>query len=136
MEGEMNLQAIIGIVQGILDDLETLMRQQTNLLRDELKLEISKASRVAVSLATGIGLVAIGGLFFLLMLVYALHEGMSLPLWSCYGIVAGVLIILAIVFVLRARSLAQHVHAIPQRTLFAVRENFQWIKEHAMSKRI
>ena len=126
---------LVNIVYGILGDLRLLRRQEMQLLQDEIKLELSNAGRAASSLGIGIGLVVVGGFFLLLMLVYALHEWMGLPLWASYGLVGLVFAGSGGFFLLRARSLAAQVNAMPRRTLHAVKEDAQWIKAQVFSKR-
>ncbi|ALA59206.1 phage holin family protein [Nitrospira moscoviensis] len=126
---------LVHIVTGILQDLRTLMRQEAQLLRDEVKLEVSKAGRAASGFGIGAGLLAIGGLFLLLMLVHGLHEWTGLPLWASYGLAGLILAGIGGVLLVRARSLAGSVHAMPRRTLYAIKEDAQWIKEQVMSKK-
>ena len=126
---------LLDIVSGILDDFRILMRQEAQLLRDEVKLEVNKAGRAASGLGIGIGLLALGGIFLLTMLVHGLHEWFELPLWLSYGIVGGILAGVGVALLIRARSLAATVQAMPRRTLYAIKEDAQWIKEQVMSKR-
>lgn len=126
---------LVSIVTGILQDVRTLMRQEMHLLRDEVTLEVSKAGRAASGLGIGIGLVAVGGLFLLLMLVHGLHEWAGLPLWASYGVVGIILAAVGGWLLARARSLAGSVQAMPRRTLYAMKEDAQWIKEQVMSKK-
>jgi hypothetical protein len=123
------------IVTGIFDDLRVLMRQEAQLLRDEVKLEVTKAGRAASGLGIGIGLLAIGGLFLLLMLVHGLQEWLAWPLWASYGLVGLLLAGAGVVLLMKARSLAGTVQTMPRRTLYAIKEDAQWIKEQVMSKR-
>jgi hypothetical protein len=125
----------MNLVTGILDDAKVLMRQEAQLLRDEVKLELSKAGRAASGFGIGAVLAALGTLFLLLMLVHGLHEWAGLPLWGSYGLVGGLLAGGGLVLILRARSLAGSVHATPLRSLHTMKENVQWIKERMMLKR-
>ncbi|HEU4684929.1 MAG TPA: phage holin family protein [Nitrospira sp.] len=120
---------LMDLLTGILDDFKSLLRQEVQLLRDEVKLEVSKAGRAASDFGVGIGLAAVGGLFLLLAIVHSLHEGLGLPLWASYGIVGVVLSGIGIALLARARSLAGSVEALPRRTMVAMKENVQWIKE-------
>jgi len=126
---------MMDLVFGIVQDVKVLMRQEAQLLRDEVKLEVNKGIQAASGLGLAIGFLAIGGLFLLFMLVYGLHEGVDLPLWASYGIVGGLLAGAGGVLLMRARSLVENVHATPRRTLFAIKEDAQWIKEQVMSKK-
>ncbi len=82
---------LMHLLTGILDDAKVLMRQEAQLLQDEVKLELSKAGRAASGFGIGAVLAALGGLFLLLMLVHGLHEWTGLSLWACYGLVGGIL---------------------------------------------
>jgi drug/metabolite transporter (DMT)-like permease len=123
------------LVSGILDDAKTLMRQEVQLLRDEVKLEISKAGRAASGFGIGAAVGAVGALFLLLMLVHGLNEWFSWPLWVCYGLVGAALAATAITFIVKAQSLAGTLRTTPQRSLHTMKENVQWIKERMMLKR-
>jgi len=123
------------LISGILDDAKTLMRQEAQLLRDEVKLELSKAGRAASGFGIGVALGAVGALFLLLMLVHGLHEWFSWPLWVCYGLVGAALAAAGITFIVRAQYLAGTVHTAPRRSFHTMKENVQWIKERMMLKR-
>jgi drug/metabolite transporter (DMT)-like permease len=127
---------LMSLVSGILDDARVLVRQEVQLLRDEIKLEVSKAGRAASGFGIGAVLAVVGALFLLLMLVHGLHEWTVLPLWACYGVVGGLLAGAGIALIVRAQSLAGSVHATPLRSLHTMKENVQWIKECMTLKRI
>jgi hypothetical protein len=65
---------LMSLVSGILDDARVLMRQEAQLLKDEVKLELTKAGRAASGFGMGAVLAGVGVLFLLLMLVHGLHE--------------------------------------------------------------
>jgi drug/metabolite transporter (DMT)-like permease len=123
------------LFSGILDDAKALMRQEAQLLKDEIKLEVSKAGRAASGFGIGAVLAGIGALFLLLMLVHGLNEWFSWPLWVCYGLVGGTIAGIGITLIVKAQSLAGTVHATPRRSLHTMKENAQWIKERMMLKR-
>ena len=91
------------LFSGILDDAKALMRQEAQLLKDEIKLEVSKAGRAASGFGIGAVLAAIGALFFLLMLVHGLHEWFSWPLWMCYGLVGATMAGIGITLIVKAQ---------------------------------
>ena len=125
----------MNIINGILDDARLLLRQEAQLLKDEVKLELSKAGRAASGFGIGAALSAVGALFLLLMLVHGLHEWFLWPLWICYGLVGAAIIGTGVALMVKARSLAGSVNAAPRRTMYAMKENVQWIKERMMLKR-
>ncbi len=108
---------LMSLVRGILDDARVLMRQEAQLLKDEVKLELSKAGRAASGFGIGVVLSAVGGLFLLLMLVHGLSEWFGWPLWVCYGLVGAAVAGTGIALIVRAQSLAGSVHATPHRSL-------------------
>ena len=126
---------LMDLVGGILDDARALMRQEAQLFKDEVKLELSKAGRAASGFGVGAVLGGVGALFLLLMLVHGLNEWFEWPLWVCYGLVGAAITGSGIALIVRARSLADSVHTTPLRSLHTMKENVQWIKERMMLKR-
>jgi hypothetical protein len=127
---------LVGLVFGIVQDARSLMRQEVQLLRDEVKLEVSKAGRVASEFGIGIGLLAIGGVLLLFMLVYGLHDLTGLPLWASYGSIGVLLVAGGGALLARARILAEDVHTTPHRTVLSLKEDAQWIKKKVVSKKM
>jgi len=125
----------MSLVSGILDDARTLMRQEAQLLKDEVKLELSKAGRAASGFGIGAVLAGVGVLFLLLMVVHGLHEWFAWPLWVSYGLVGAAIAGIGIALILRAQVLAGSVQATPRRSLHTMKENVQWIKERMTLKR-
>jgi drug/metabolite transporter (DMT)-like permease len=123
------------LVGGILDDARALMRQEAQLFKDEVKLELSKAGRAASGFGVGAVLGGVGALFLLLMLVHGLNEWFEWPLWVCYGLVGAAITGSGIALIVRARSLADSVHTTPLRSLHTMKENVQWIKDRVTLKR-
>ncbi len=126
---------LLDLVGGIFGDLRSLLRQEAQLLKDEIKLELSKAGRAASGFGIGAAVAGVGALFLLLMLVHGLHEWTGLPLWASYGLLGLVLAGAGLALILRAITLAGSVEPMPKRTIHAMKENVQWIKEHMTLKR-
>ena len=120
---------IFGLLSGLIGDVRTLFRQELQLLRDELFLEIATIRQAAVAMGVGIGITAIGGLFALIMLVYVLHEFVHLPLWACYGLIGGILLAVGSALIIKATQSLQNFSLMPRRTLRSIKEDAQWIKE-------
>ncbi len=77
-----------GLVEGIVSDVERLLGRQFDLLRAELKREVTRAKDAALSIGAGAGLAAAGGILSTVMVVQMVHSLTRLPLWVCYGLVA------------------------------------------------
>jgi len=85
--------SITGLVSGIVNDAQELIKQQMTLFRHELQVDIRKTKEGVLSLGIGLGVAALGGLMLVFMLVHLLQSlAPELPLWGCYGIVGGMLI--------------------------------------------
>src|SRR5262245_58022248 len=115
----------ISLIASILGDVRALMRQEVQLLKDEVTYEMSKAGRAVSKFVVGVALVAVAVLFFLLMLVHGLNDWIGLPLWAAYGVVGGLVAGCGFALLWRAKSLAENVHATPQRAIHAMKENAQ-----------
>lgn len=120
---------IIGLLGGLVGDARTLFRQELQLLRDELFLEIDKIRQAAVAVGAGIGFTVIGGLFLLIMLVHVLHQYVHLPLWACYGVIGVILLAVGAALFIKAKQSLQNFNLMPRRTLRSMKEDAQWIKE-------
>src|SRR5581483_1882919 len=80
--------SITGLVGGIINDAQELLKQQLALFKQEVKDDVRKTKEAVTSLAIGVSVLAIGGIFLCFMLVYLLNWIFpSLPLWCCYGII-------------------------------------------------
>lgn len=120
---------IIGLLDGLVGDARTLLRQELQLLRDEFFSEIAKIRQGAVAIGAGIGFTVIGGLFLLIMLVHVLHQYVHLPLWACYGLIGAILLVMGTAFFIKAKHSLQSFNPMPRRTLRSMKEDAQWIKE-------
>ncbi len=123
-----NPPSMASLLGGIANDLQTLMRQEIALAKTEMLREWDKAKTAAGSIAAGVAVLALGGLFLCLTVVSVLHEAIPLPWWASFLIVGGVLtaVGLALFFVGRAR--AAQVNVVPPQTAETMRENVQWIR--------
>ena len=127
--------SVAALLEGLWRDLKTLVAQELRLAVHEVKDELGKAKSAAVSLAAGIGLVAIGGLLLILMLVHLLQALTDLPLWACYAIVGAAVAGTGAWLVMRAANTVQDIHVVPIRTVQTMKENVSWITEAVTSPR-
>jgi hypothetical protein len=120
--------SLASLVSGIINDAQTLIKQEMALARREFTEEIKQTKQAAVSLALGVGVAALGGLLLLLMLVYLLHEEAGLKVWWSYGIVGGLALIIGLSLLLVAKARASEISLVPPQTAETMKENVQWIK--------
>src|SRR6266511_2694153 len=88
---EPSLAVLLG---GIVNDAKDLLVQQFTMAKLEVQDELRKTKAVALSLSIGLGILAMGGILLVLMLVHLLAVSTHIPLWGCYGIVGGILVVL------------------------------------------
>jgi Putative Actinobacterial Holin-X, holin superfamily III len=127
---------IAELLRGLVSDAKLLMRQELALAKREIYTELGKTKAALLSLSIGIGIAAIGGLLLIIMLVHLLHALTPLPLWACYGIVGGALLVLGGVFLYRGKEKIAQIEVVPQQTLETMQENIQWIKAKVSSNMI
>jgi Putative Actinobacterial Holin-X, holin superfamily III len=116
------------LLTGLMQDAQTLLRQEMALATHELRVELRNTIRAVMCLGIGIGIAAIGGWLLILMLVHLLQALTALPLWACYGIVGGLLAAGGIVLLVLGKRKLARLHLVPQQTVETMQENVQWIK--------
>lgn len=126
---EPDLSTLIGDLVG---HAERLVGQQLDLLRSEVREELRRAGGAALSFGTGAGVLAAGGFLVPPMLAHLLHRHTKLPLWACYGLLAGALGAAGVGLLARARRQAAGLHlpALPETTA-GLQENLTWLKDQA-----
>ncbi|SRR5579885_1378542 len=120
--------SMASLLGGIATDLQTLMRQEIALAKTEMIREWDKAKTAAGSMAVGVAILALGGLFLCLTVVSVLHEVAGLPWWASFLIVGGVFTGLGAVLFFTGRNKAASVNVVPPQTAETMRENVQWIR--------
>jgi len=108
-------------------DLSTLMRKEVELAREELKVEVQKASKAgagfggaaAAGLLAGVGMVMFLG--FLLDIV--------MPAWAAFLIVTAVFGAVAAVLAQRGKREMQKINPKPEQTIQTLKEDAQWLSE-------
>lgn len=124
------------LVGELMSDAKELLRQELALAKHEIAEEVSKTKTALISLGSGVGVAALGGLLLILMLVHLLNAFTDLPLWACYGIVGGILAIAGIAMILVGKNTMSRIGVVPQQTVETMKENVRWIKQKAISDKI
>jgi hypothetical protein len=120
------------LVRGIVNDAETLIGQQFELLRGEIRQELGQAGVAALAMGSGAVLMATGGALAALMAVHGLHRATRLPLWACYGLLGGALGGVGFELLAAGRRRAAGVPLMPRQTVEALKENIAWLKDQAI----
>jgi hypothetical protein len=109
-------------------DAGKLVHQQIDLARAEIGQELRRAVDATVSVAAGGALLAAGGLLSGMMLANLLQRVSGLPLWCCYGAVAGGCAAAGAALVRSGRAHLADVRLWPPRqTTDAIKENLAWL---------
>jgi hypothetical protein len=119
---------VVQLLTSLMHDAQTLLRQEVALAKHEIRVALRNTIRAVMSLGLGIGIAAIGAWLLILMVVHLLHALTALPLWACYGIVAGLFATSGIVLLVLGKQKLADVHLMPQATVKTMKEHVQWIK--------
>src|SRR5688572_19161175 len=87
--------SLTGLVSGIIQDGQELLKQQLHLFQVELRNDLKRTTRASVALIIGGVLAGLGAFFLLVMLALALHQirPNAISLWGGFGIVGGLLLL-------------------------------------------
>lgn len=120
-------QTVTGLVSGILNDAQELVKQQVAMVRAEIKADFRRTVQAAVLLAVG-AVVLVPALFLLCnMFVYLLHELAGLSVWASYGIVGGLFAVAGVVLVLVGIQRFRSFNPLPDQSVEAFKENVRWM---------
>ena len=115
-------------IEPVVQDAEKLVGLHVDLLRAELRQAAGEASPALASLGAGAGLAAAGGLLGSLALVHGLQRTTRMPLWTCYGLVGGVLGAVGVGLMGTGGRRLSEVGFVPYETLAALKEDLEWVK--------
>lgn len=123
--GQASLSELVG---GIVDDAQTLIRQQVVMLRSEFKEDLRRTKDAAKFMGFGAGLAAVGGLFLVVSLVYLLQYLFpDLHLAACWAIVGGALTLAGLLAVYAGKRKFDAFNPLPDKTAGALQENVSWL---------
>ena len=121
---------IAPLLAGIIQDWQTLMRQEVALARSEVKAEVQKAANVAKGAALGAGLAGMAALLAVLGLVHLLSWAIpAIPLWGSYMIVGLGLGMMGGALLSKSSAAAKEIELAPKQTIESVKENAKWIAQ-------
>jgi hypothetical protein len=128
-------QSVTGIITGIVHDFQTLLTQQMEMVRAEVRSDWDKTKQAIWPIAVGAGLALMGGILLSFMLVYLLHWATSphgadpagVPLWGCFALIGSGFLIgggaLLGVGIARFNSF----NPLPVKSADALKENVKWL---------
>ncbi len=120
--------SMTSLLTGIIGDTQTLIKQEVALARREFKEELHKTVQAGISFGIGAGLLALGGMFLLVMLALLLSWALSWPAWVGFGIIGVLMALVGGGLLLFAKSRAEEINLVPPQTAETLKENAQWLK--------
>jgi len=120
--------SVTGLMTGIFNDAQELMKQQLVLLRHEVKADVIKTAKGGASVVAGGALCVLGGLMLCFMMVYLISWATAekVPLWGCYGIVGAVIVAVGGALLYFGVRKFQSLNPVPEQSLQALKETMQW----------
>jgi len=115
------------LFSSLTSDLSTLLRQEVDLAREEVRVEVRQAGKGvgAFGGAAVVGLLA--GVALVMTLGFALDTFM--PAWAAFLIVTVVLAVVAAVLARMGKARLQKVDPKPEKTMQTLKEDAQWLSE-------
>lgn len=119
----------------VVGDAQHLMRKEFEMAQYEIKHEINRAIKGAVSLGVGISVTAVSGILLLFMLVYLLADILTLQLWLSFLIVGGVVLVIGAILLAWGASQMRKFDPTPHQAIENARKDAQWIQEQKPSSK-
>jgi hypothetical protein len=114
--------SVTHLVSGIVTDVQTLIRQELQLARSEMRQEWEKTKTAAGTMAAGASLLTVAGLLICFALVHLLaYLAPGLSLWACFGIIGVALGLIGGILVGAGRAKASDINVIPPQTAETLR---------------
>ncbi len=118
--------SVTGLVSGIISDAQTLLRQQAEMLKAEVREDFQRSKRAAEFGAAGIVLTTVGALGLITALAYLLHEQYQFKMWASWGIVGGLFAVVGTACAVFSYNLLERFNPLPDKTFNALKENITW----------
>ena len=117
------------LVSGILDDAQTLARQQFAMLKAEIREDLKHSRQAAEFGATGIVLLTVGMLGLVTALAHFLHEYYQFSMWASWGITGLLFTALGGAAAATSYVMLNRFNPLPDKTFNALQENLSWKTE-------
>jgi hypothetical protein len=117
---------VTALVSGILDDAQSLVRQQVEMLKAEVKEDFRRSKRAAEFGGLGIVMLTVGFLGLVASLAYFLHEYYRFSMWASWGITGGIFLLTGAALAATSYILLERFNPLPDKTFKALQENLSW----------
>jgi hypothetical protein len=117
--------SLTGLVTGIINDAQELLKQQLALFKQEVKDDFRKTKDASLAISVGLGILVMGGILLALMLVHLVN--LVLPQWASYAIIGGLFAACGGALFYAGKRQLDSFNPLPDQTVGALKENVQWI---------
>lgn len=114
------------LVSDIVDDAQRLVRQQLDMLKAEIREDVSRTKTAATYGALGVTMMTVGGLSLVFGIVYLLHEQFQIPMWIAWAGLGGTILVAGLICGLIAKARFESFNPLPDKTAQALKENLTW----------
>ncbi|MFO0801206.1 MAG: phage holin family protein [Gemmataceae bacterium] len=114
------------LVSGIIGDVQKLARQQLDMLKAEIREDMSRTKRAMVYGGLSVALLTVGGVALIFGLVYLLRDAGHLPEWGAWLLFAGLGTAGGLALGVVARNMFESFNPLPDKTFNALQENLTW----------
>jgi len=121
-------QSLTGLVSGIISDAQTLVRQQVEMVREEIRSDLRKTKEAVTSIAAGAAVAALAAGPLVFMFVALLHELAGWAWWASALTVGAVFAAAGGGLVYAGIQRFRSFNPLPDQSVEALKENLQWIK--------
>src|SRR5579883_556014 len=119
--------SLTGLVTGIVNDAQELVKQQFALFKHEVKEDLHKTLQAAIALGIGVAVAVVGALSWWLMIVFLLAWAFPVvPLWGWFGIVGFLFLVAGALLFYAGKAKLESFNPLPDQSAEALRENVQW----------
>jgi hypothetical protein len=123
-----------GLVNGIIQDVQHLIKQQMELTRREIVEDIRKAKEAAAFYTLGAGVFFLGCVSLCFAIAHLLHWSMSpagsdpasFPLWACHAVIGAVLAVIGGGLAGAGEMKWKSIDTIHNPATDALRKNVEW----------
>jgi len=117
---------ITSLVGGLIEDGQTLFKQQLELFKREVQDDVRRTGDVITSLVFVVAATVLAAGLLAVMLVHLLQWLTLWPIWTCYACVAAAFALIAGGFFARLWQQWQTYNPLPDKTAAALEENITW----------
>jgi len=117
--------SVTALVSGIVHDVQELTKQQLALFKHEMASDLRTTKEIAFSSGIGATSLLVGGVLLCLMLVYLLNWATVIPLWGCYGLVGGGVVLVGAFLLYSSKKKLETFNPLPDESVKELKENVQ-----------